>query len=53
MQIVIPLSKAVVGTIAIWNLLYIWNDYLLPLLILFLFTMRMFMKGLTSGALKM
>ena len=79
---------------AIWNLLGIWNDYMLPLvtlssnnkypitvgiiqfqtefisqtlygpmfagyilasvplLILFLFTMRMFMDGITSGGLK-
>lgn len=95
LQIVLPLSKPIVGTMAIWNLLTVWNEYMLPLvllgdpekfpisvgilqfqsqfvsqtqygpmfagytiaslplLILFLFTMRMFMKGLTSGAIKM
>ncbi|KKI90364.1 hypothetical protein WQ54_20585 [Bacillus sp. SA1-12] len=93
-QIVLPLSKPIIGTMAIWNLLSIWNEYMmplvlmsnpdkfpitvgliqfesqfvsqtlygpmfagytiasLPLLILFLFTMRLFMKGLTSGAVK-
>ncbi|WP_368659375.1 carbohydrate ABC transporter permease [Metabacillus halosaccharovorans] len=93
-QIVLPLSKPIIGTMAIWNLLAIWNEYMmplvllsdptkfpitvgliqfesqfvsqtlygpmfagytiasLPLLILFLFTMRLFMKGLTSGAVK-
>lgn len=93
-QIVLPLSKPIIGTMAIWNLLDIWNEYMmplvllsdptkfpitvgliqfesqfvsqtlygpmfagytiasLPLLILFLFTMRLFMKGLTSGAVK-
>lgn len=93
-QIALPLSKSVIGTMAIWNLLSIWNDYLLPLviisspskfpitvgliqfqsqfvsqtlygpmfagyviaslplLILFLFTMKMFINGMTSGAIK-
>ncbi|WEG11064.1 carbohydrate ABC transporter permease [Pullulanibacillus sp. KACC 23026] len=95
LQIVLPLSKPIIGTMAIWNLLSIWNEYMmplvlisdpnkfpitvglvqfqsqfvqqtlygpmfagytiasLPLLILFIFTMRLFMKGLTSGAVKM
>ncbi|GGE36920.1 sugar ABC transporter ATP-binding protein [Pullulanibacillus camelliae] len=95
LQIVLPLAKPIVGTMAIWNLLTIWNEYMmplvlisdsskfpitvgliqfksqfvsqtlygpmfagytiasLPLLLLFIFTMRLFMKGLTSGAVKM
>lgn len=94
-NIALPLSKSVLGTMAIWNLLSIWNAFMLPLvtlnnsgkfpitvgllqfqsqftqetlygpmfagytiaslplLILFLFTMRMFMQGLTSSAIKM
>lgn len=94
-KIVIPLSKPILGTMAIWNLLSVWNEYMLPLvllgdaekfpisvgllqfqsqfttqtlygpmfagytiaslplLILFLFTMRIFLRGLTAGALKM
>lgn len=95
LSIAVPLTKSILGTLAIWNLLGIWNDYMLPLvtlsspdkftitvgivqfqnqfttetlygpmfagyilaslplLILFLLTMRMFMEGLTSGGLKM
>lgn len=93
--IALPLSKSVLGTMAIWNLLSVWNSFMLPLialsdpnkypitvgllqfksqftsetlygpmfagyaiasfplLVLFLFTMRMFMQGLTSSAIKM
>ena len=93
-KIAVPLSKSIFGTMAIWNLLGIWNDYMLPLvtlssqskypitvgivqfqsefitqtlygpmfagyviasiplLLLFLLTMRMFMEGLASGGLK-
>lgn len=91
-RLVLPLSKPILGTVAIMNLLATWNDYVwplivlsddrrktltiglaffqgayattygplmagyviasLPLLLLFLFTMRYFMEGLTSGALK-
>ncbi|MCC6444487.1 MAG: carbohydrate ABC transporter permease [Armatimonadetes bacterium] len=91
-RLVLPLSKPILGTIAIMNILSTWNDYVwplivlsddsrktltiglaffqgayattygplmagyviasLPLLILFLFTMRYFIEGLTSGALK-
>lgn len=93
-SVALPLTKSILGTMAIWNLLGIWNDYMLPLvtlssnnkypitvgiiqfqtefisqtlygpmfagyilasvplLILFLFTMRMFMDGITSGGLK-
>jgi len=89
----VPLSKHILGALAIINILYIWNDYLwpqvvissnelrpittglmvyygqynvqygflmagcviasLPLIILFLFTMKYFVAGLMSGALKM
>jgi ABC-type glycerol-3-phosphate transport system permease component len=91
-HIAIPLSKPILGTIAIMNILGTWNDYIwpsitllddekrtlvlgllyfqgqhsttygpllagytlasLPLLVLFLFTMRYFIEGLTSGAFK-
>jgi len=91
-QIAIPLSKAILGTLAILQTRNIWNDLIwplmtvnnpnvrtisvglaflnndqqslfgavfagyvlasLPMLLLFAFTMRQFMSGLTSGALK-
>jgi len=91
-HIAIPLSKPILGTIAIMNILATWNDYIwpsitllddgkrtlvlglmyfqgqhsttygpllagytlasLPLLVLFLFAMRYFIEGLTSGAFK-
>ncbi len=91
-RLVLPLSRPILGTVAIMNLLATWNDYIwplivlsddakktltiglaffqgayattygplmagyviasLPLLILFLLTMRYFIEGLTSGALK-
>jgi len=91
-SIALPLSKPMLGTVAIMNLLAVWNDYVwpllvisddskktlaiglsffqgtysttygplmagyviacLPLLILFLFTMKYFVEGLTSGAIK-
>jgi ABC-type glycerol-3-phosphate transport system permease component len=90
--IIIPLSKAIIGTVALMRVITIWNDYIwplvtlskkelwtvtvglaflrsefridygstfagytiasLPLLILFAFTMKTFVRGLTSGALK-
>jgi len=93
--IVVPLTKPVIGTVAILNILGIWNDYIwplvvlhddrlrtitiglkhftdtasygnidygglmagyligaIPLVILFMFTMRQFIEGLTAGALK-
>ncbi len=91
-KLVLPLSTPILGTMAIMNLLAVWNDYVwplivlsddakrtltiglaffqgmhattygplmagytlacLPLLLLFLFTMKYFVEGLTSGALK-
>jgi len=93
-NIVIPLSKPILVTIAIMNVLGTWNDYIwplvtipdsklwtisvgivtfgssfrgleswgpmfagfviasVPMVILFLFTMRYFIAGLTSGAIK-
>lgn len=93
-RITIPLSKPILVTIAIMNILSTWNDYIwplvtipdgakwtvsvgivsfgssysgsqnygpmfagyviasIPLIILFMFTMRYFIAGLTSGALK-
>lgn len=90
--IAVPLSKSILGTVAIMNVLSTWNEYIwplviissdrlktiplgliafqtmyrteygplfagyviasLPLLVLFFFTMRTFVAGLTSGALK-
>lgn len=90
--IVLPLTKPILGTIAIMTLLSVWNDYVwpsivlsdeslktltigleffrgaynttygplmagyviacIPLLVLFAFTMRYFIEGLTSGAIK-
>ncbi len=90
--IVVPLSGPIVGTLAIMNFIGVWNDLMMPLLllrdaelltvpvgllrldgeyvkkygelmagytisaiplvVLFLFTMRMFVKGLTAGAVK-
>jgi len=95
-SIALPLSKAMLGTLAIMNMLTIWNDYLLPLIVItdpdkftitiglfkfmsdiqgqtpqygtrfagyvitsaplllvFIFTMKYFVRGLTSGAMKM
>ncbi|NOZ28453.1 MAG: carbohydrate ABC transporter permease [Chloroflexi bacterium] len=94
LHIVLPLSKPILVTIAIMNILGTWNDYVwplvtipdgrrwtisvgivsfsshyggleswgpmfagfviasIPLIILFLFTMRYFIAGLTSGAIK-
>jgi ABC-type glycerol-3-phosphate transport system permease component len=92
-HIALPLTKPVLGTIAIIQVLYTWNDYVwpfvvtsqtpsirtlvvglvafqqrhytdwgplmagytlaaLPLVILFFFTVRYFVQGLTAGALK-
>ncbi|OQA42372.1 MAG: L-arabinose transport system permease protein AraQ [Chloroflexi bacterium ADurb.Bin325] len=93
-KITVPLSKPILVTIAIMNILSTWNDYIwplvtipdgnkwtvsvgivsfgssfagsqnygpmfagyviasLPLIILFMFTMRYFIAGLTSGAIK-
>ena len=91
-SIVIPLSKPILGTVAIMTLIGTWNDYVwpllvlqddslktlaiglasfrgeyvtsygplmagytlacIPLLVLFLFTMKYFVEGLTAGALK-
>jgi multiple sugar transport system permease protein len=92
MNIVIPMSGPVLGTLAILSFLAKWNDYLMPLIILrdkalftigvgliyldgeyvkqwgqimaaffiasipliilFLFTMKLFVRGLSSGAVK-
>ena len=92
LNVALPLSKPIIGTVAIMNLLYVWNDFVwpllvlsddakktlpiglaflhgsfstsygplmagysiacIPLLLLFLFTMKYFVQGLTSGALK-
>lgn len=93
-KIVVPLSRAVVGTVSLFIGLQVWNDYVLPLImvsdrakrtipvglmafrgeyaalenwgglfagyviasipmvILFLFTMKYFMRGLLAGAVK-
>jgi multiple sugar transport system permease protein/raffinose/stachyose/melibiose transport system permease protein len=93
-RIALPLTKPILGTVAIMQLLATWNDYVwpfvvtqqtpdlytlvvglvsftgrhstdwgplmagnilaaLPLVIVFLFTVRYFIQGLTAGALKM
>lgn len=92
MNIVIPMSAPIIGTLAILAFLAKWNDFLLPLIVLrdkelftlgvgliyldgeyvkqwgqimaayfiasvpliiiFLFTMRLFVKGLSAGAIK-
>jgi len=89
-HIAIPLSKPILGTLAIMTVIFVWNDYIwplvaasdyktisiglayltqqhstawgplmagytiasLPLIFLFAFTMRFFIQGLTSGAIK-
>ena len=91
-HVALPLSKPILGTVAIMNVIGTWNDYIwplvnlyndrlytlpmglmafqhayytnwgplfagyvlssLPLLALFLLTMRYFIRGITSGALK-
>jgi len=96
-HVVLPLSRPILGTVAIINLIATWNEFIwpfvtlqsmdkfvlpvgllsyfstssnalygakygtmfagytiaaLPLLLLFLFTMRVFIKGLSSGAMK-
>ena len=90
--IILPLSKPIIGTVALMRVITIWNDFIwplvvmsqkknftitvglayltseykveygqafagyviasLPLLVLFLFTMKTFVRGITSGALK-
>ncbi len=95
-HVVLPLSKPIIGTLAVLNVLATWNNFLwpqvtitdpklsmitngmyqffsqysvgtpnygkmfagymisaIPILVLILFTMRTFMKGMTSGAFKM
>jgi ABC-type glycerol-3-phosphate transport system permease component len=92
-HIVLPLSRPIIGTLAVLNVLATWNNFLwpqvtitkpllsmitngmyqfhsqysfnygkmfagymisaVPLLVLILFTMRTFMRGMTSGAFKM
>jgi len=92
LTIVIPMSGPIIGTLAILSFLGIWNDFLMPfivlrdpglftvgvgliyldgeyvkqwgeimaayfvasipLIVLFLFTMRLFVRGLSAGALK-
>lgn len=88
----LPLAKPIIGTMAILNLVALWNDYVwplvvlqrdhytvsvglkymesqqfvqfgplmagyvmasIPLVILFLFSMKMFVEGIASGAIKM
>lgn len=88
----LPLAKPIVGTMAILNIVALWNDYIwplvvlqrdhytvsiglrymegqnyidygplmagyvmssIPLVILFIFTMKLFIEGLASGAIKM
>lgn len=91
-NVVLPMSGSIISTLAILNFLGIWNDFLmpflimrddrmltlaaglvkldgeyvkqwgemmagysiasLPLVILFVFTMRLFIKGITAGAVK-
>ncbi len=91
-NIVVPMSSPIIGTLAILSFLGLWNDFLLPLIILsdkklftlgvgliyldgeyvkqwgqimaayfvssiplvviFLFTMRLFVRGLSAGAIK-
>lgn len=90
--IVLPLSKPILGTVAVMNVMYTWNDYIwplvnlsseklrtvaiglmhfrsehmvyqghmmagnviasLPIVLLFLFTMKLFIRGITSGGVK-
>jgi len=90
--IVLPLSKPILGTVAVMNVMYTWNDYVwplvtlsseklrtvaigimyfrdqhmvyhghlmagnalasLPIILLFLFTMKLFIRGITSGGMK-
>lgn len=92
LNIVIPMASPIIGTLGILTFLNVWNDFLLPLIILrdkelftlgvgliyldgeyvkpwgkimasyflaaipliviFLFTMRLFVRGLSSGAIK-
>ena len=94
-RLAVPLSAGILGTLAILNILYTWNDLIwpsvvlqddsvktltlglwsfrnnyfaadnwgpmmagytiasIPLIILFVFTSRLFVKGLSSGAIKM
>jgi ABC-type glycerol-3-phosphate transport system permease component len=91
-NIVVPLSKPILGTVAVMNILATWNDFMwplltvgdkslytiaiglryfqgqystdygplfagytiasIPLIVLFILTMRYFIAGLTSGAIK-
>ncbi len=89
-HIALPLSKSIIGTLAIMTTVFVWNDYIwplvaadnyktvsiglafltkqhstswgplmagytiasVPLLVLFSFTMRYFVEGIASGAIK-
>jgi len=89
-EIALPLSKSIVGTLAIMTTVFVWNDYIwplvaadnfktvsiglayltkqhstswgplmagytiasIPLLVLFTFTMRYFVEGIATGAIK-
>jgi len=89
-HIALPLSKSIIGTLAIMTTVFVWNDYIwplvaadnfktvsiglayltkqhstswgplmagyaiasLPLLVLFTFTMRYFVEGIATGAIK-
>lgn len=54
-HIVIPMSGPILGTLAILSFLNMWNDFLLPLIVLRdeeLFTMKLFVRSLSSGAIK-
>ena len=89
-HIALPLSKSIIGTLAIMTTVFVWNDYIwplvaadnfktvsiglayltkqhstswgplmagyaiasIPLLVLFTFTMRYFVEGIATGAIK-
>ncbi len=55
-NIVLPMSGSILSTLAILQFIGNWNSLMLPLIIMrdeqFLFTMRLFVKGLTAGAIK-
>lgn len=93
LRIILPLSRPILGTVAVLNLVGTWNDYIwplvvisdnalrtipiglayftgefnrdwgalmagytlasIPLIVVFVFAMRPFLEGLTSGAIKM
>lgn len=51
-KIYIPLSKPLLASLGVLKLTITWNDYIWPLIILFMFAQRFFASGLVTSGLK-